>query len=51
MVELISAIIGRQAVVVERVVGFAPDDGAVAVREFHTHSSVDKALGALDVGG
>src|SRR5579884_1893845 len=49
VVELVTAIVGRQAVVVERVFRFAPDDGAVALRELDAHRAADETLRTLHV--
>src|SRR5579885_515168 len=48
VVKLVAGVIGRQAVVVERVVRFAPDDGAVALRELDAHRAADETLRTLD---
>ena len=51
MIELIATIIGGQTVVVERMLGLAPNDGAMPMSELYTHSTSDKALRAMDISG
>src|SRR5690349_17227749 len=47
MIELVAGIVGCQAVTVERVLRFAPDDRAMPTRELHANRAADKALRTL----
>src|SRR5579883_1407348 len=51
VVELVAAVIGGQGMVIERVLGFAPDHCAVPGRKLKPDGPADKALRALDIRG
>src|SRR5260370_26689592 len=49
MIELIATIIRCQAVVIERMLRFTPDNAAIPIRYLHTHSSAGETLRTLHI--